>query len=215
MSETWNEAGRVNAGFFDKGCERHGATGWAAAHFMDADSQWAVYHALASRLSLDNATLLDVGCGQGDLIPFLYQNKKKLKKYHGVDVSPKMVELATQKYGPDLFENVNFLDPERSFEYDVVLAAGAWNVRVYKDDKEQFRYLTEAIAKMYRTCKRGCAFTLLSSHGYEVAKDCAELACYEPWEVMEFCMGLTSAVVVDHASLPAEFAVSLFHDDLE
>ena len=216
MSEVnWDEAGKLNAAFFDQGCERHGGEGWKASHFLSQDSQWGVYHALMSRLPINNVTLLDVGCGQGDLIPFIYQNKKKVTQYHGIDVSAKMVDFAVKKYGPEMFTHGNFLDPERSFEYDVVVAAGPYNYRVHENYHQQFDYLRSAVTKMYKSCRRACAFTLLSSHGYEIAKDWNELVCYEPWEVMEFCMQLTTAVVVDHASIPAEFTVSLFRDDME
>lgn len=207
----WKEAGELNAKFFDAGCERH-AEGWKASHFISQDSQRSVYHALTSRLPLTRATILDVGCGQGDLIPFLYQTQKNVKSYHGIDVSAKMIEGAVQKYGLQLFTHGNFLDPERSFEEDVIVAAGPYNYRVHQDDKAQFEYLKTAITKMFGSCRRACALTLLSSHGYEIAKNWNDLVCYEPWEVMEFCMSLTSAVVVDHASIPAEFTVMLYRD---
>ena len=207
----WKEAGDLNADFFDKGCEEN-TESWKAAHFMSQDSQWTLYHALTSRLPLDGAKLLDVGCGQGDLIPFLYQTKKNIKEYHGIDVSGKMIAAAVEKYGPDFFTHGNFLDPDRSFDFDVIVAAGPYNYRVYPDNKVQFEFLKTAITKMYGSSRRACALTLLSSHGYEIAKDWNNLVCYEPWEVMEFCMSLTSAVLVDHASIPAEFTVMLYRD---
>ena len=212
MSEVnWKDAGDLNAAFFDKGCDESKES-WQAARFMSQDSQWSVYHALTGRLPLDGGTLLDVGCGQGDLIPFLFQSKKKITKYHGIDVSGKMIQGAVAKYGEEFFTHGNFLDPERSFEEDVIVAAGPYNYRVHPDDKAQFELLKTAITKMYRSSRRACALTLLSSHGYEIAKDWSDLVCYEPWEVMEFCMSLTSAVLVDHASIPAEFTVMLYRD---
>jgi SAM-dependent methyltransferase len=207
----WKEAGELNAAFFDKGCQES-TESWQAARFLSPDLQWAVYHTLTSKVPLDGASLLDVGCGQGDLISFLYQSKKNVKSYHGIDVSEKMIERAAEKYGPDLFTHGNFLDPERSFEVDVILAAGPYNYRVHSDNKVQFEYLKAAITKMYSSSRRACALTLLSSHGYEIAKDWTDLVCYEPWEVMQFCMTLTSSVVVDHASIPAEFTVMLYKE---
>jgi len=73
MSLDWENAGKLNADFFDAGCDRHGSVGWRAAHFMDQDSQIGVYHALTSKIPLVNSSILDVGCGQGDLFTFLRQ----------------------------------------------------------------------------------------------------------------------------------------------
>lgn len=210
MSLDWENAGKLNADFFDAGCDRHGSVGWRAAHFMDRDSQIGVYHALTSKIPLVNSSILDVGCGQGDLFSFLRQ-QGKAQDYLGIDVSSKMVAHAKKKHG-DLFAECNFLDPECSFEADVVIGAGPFNVRVSDDDAVQFEYLCEALRKMYDSCKKACVVTLLSSHGYEVARDWKELACYEPWDVMRFCMSMTSAVYVDHASIPAEFVVACFRD---
>lgn len=208
----WEEAGKHNAVFFDKGCDKYGKVGWQAACLINEDVQRGIYHSLLSRIPTDGLSLLDLGCGQGDLIPFLYQNKKKISKYHGIDVSKRMIEIASEKYGHEVFTNCNFLDPKLSFDYDVIVAASAFNYCFSQDKNIQFEYLKAAISKMYNSCKRACSFTLLSFHGYDLVKDCNELVCYEPWDVLKFCVGLTSAVVIDHASNPAEFVVTLFHD---
>lgn len=209
---SWKEAGNLNSDFFDQGCE-NSKEGWEAARFINKDFQWSNYHALTNRLPLEKATLLDVGCGQGDLIEFLYVTKKQIKEYHGIDVSEKMINAAGERFGHSNFTHGNFLDPEVSFEKDIVIASSTYNYRISKDDFIQLEYLKDAISKMYKSCRRACAFSLLSYHGYEAVKNSGELVCYEPWDVMKFCLELTSSVIIDHASTPAEFIVSLYKED--
>ncbi len=209
----WEEAGKKNAAFFDESCKLHGSVGWKASNFFSQDSQAGVHQILLSRLPIGDKTLLDVGCGQADLVTALARWPQKPQSYHGIDVSGEMIAQSRKKYGDEFFTHGNFLDPSRSFEYDVVIGAGPFNYRVAPDDADQFRYLQEAIAKMFTSCKVACSFTLLSGHGYEYARNFDTLACYEPWDVLRFCMTLTSAVVIDHASLPAEFAVFMYRDE--
>lgn len=208
----WEDAGKKNADFFDTNCKAHGNVGWKASSFLSHDLQCGVHHILLSRLNLQDKSVLDVGCGQADLVLSLAKSSHNPKSYHGIDVSSEMISHAREKYTHDSFTHGNFLDPQRLFDYDIVVGAGPFNYRVESDDESQFEYLKVAIAKMFASCKYACAFSLLSAYGYESARKWETLACYEPCDVLRYCLTLTSSVVVDHASLPAEFAVFLYHD---
>ena len=84
---------------------------------------------------------------------------------------------------------------------------------ITQDMLESYRPIDDSITKMYKSCRRACAFSLLSYHGYEAVKNSSELACYEPWDIMKFCFELTSSVIIDHASTPAEYIVSLHKEN--
>lgn len=54
---------------------------------------WSV---IADRILRDNiSSVMDIGCGSGQLAELL--RDKGLKKYHGIDFSPKLIELAKQR----------------------------------------------------------------------------------------------------------------------
>jgi len=61
-------------------------------------------------------TVLDVGCGTGDIIPFM-----PACTYRGIDLVPEFVKEARKRH-PDLqFDRANVLDIETSFEWVILL----------------------------------------------------------------------------------------------
>lgn len=72
-------------------------------------------------VALPNATLLDVGCGKGELFP-LFNRKGYI--YFGADISEDMLKLATQQYPEGKYFNVSATDLTRQVDkkFDVVVA---------------------------------------------------------------------------------------------
>lgn len=198
--------------FYDECCEYFGNLGWAASCYIDANSQSNAYKSILKYLPLQDSSMLDVGCGQGDLLKFLYENNlnKKILKYKGIDVSQKMIDFASRKFTDSFFEKQYFLSDVK-YDFDLSVAAGTFNTRVFEEDAEQINYLKENIKKMFYSSKKACALTLLSYHGYEEVKKENRLFCYEPWETMQYCFSLTNSVIIDHASMAAEFVLVLYH----
>lgn len=65
-----------------------------------------------------NVTLLDIGCGPGDVLfdivaPKLPENKRKIV---GIDVSQKMINCAREKYSDESFMEFKKLDFSSDFE---------------------------------------------------------------------------------------------------
>ncbi len=63
--------------------------------FMDYPAYTKTYARFASLLTEQHRTLLDVGCGPGNISRYLLAQHPHLK-IHGVDLSPRMVELAAK-----------------------------------------------------------------------------------------------------------------------
>lgn len=200
------------AKFYNECCEFFGDLGWAASCFIDADAQFLSYKTISKYLVFDNASLLDVGCGQGDFLNFIYQNKlnDKITRYKGIDVSDRMIEHASKKFSYKFFSQENFLS-DKKYDFDISIAVGTFNIRCFDEDQDQINYLKNNIKKMYESSKRSCALTILSYHGYEEVKKDNRLFWYEPWEILQYCFSLTDSVIIDHASLPAEFILVLHH----
>lgn len=86
------------AEFFDNLTEEHGFD-FKSLAYGSLESQLKKFQALVE-VGLDKedklVTILDVGCGFGDLVEFMKRKKIKFK-YKGIDISPKIVEIAKEK----------------------------------------------------------------------------------------------------------------------
>jgi SAM-dependent methyltransferase len=191
------------ASFFDLCCDEYGATGWAASAWASAESQREMYYVL-SRVGL-SGTVLDVGCGQGDYYDFLSRHHPHVE-YTGIDISPKMLLYARERH-PEVAESFHYINLV-SYEkkHDWVIGAGPFNFRV-GDHDQQFKYISEQITKMFELANKGMALSLLA--GLRNEEIFPDLYYYNPAAMMDFCLGLTSDVVVDHATMGSQFAIYL------
>lgn len=199
---------KINSEFFNNCCDLSGGSSWKACCYVDEFMQDVYYHSIFNNINKNFNTLLDIGCGQGDLINFLSRNHAKIT-YKGIDVSEKMIDFAKKRFPKNNFENISFLEINKEEKYDVILAVGVFNIK-FSTKENQMNYLKNNIKKMFDMCSSSCSFTLLSRHGYENIEEQEELFFYEPWEIMKYCLELTPSVLVDHSSIPIEFITTLY-----
>lgn len=99
------------------------------------DTQTARFEVLIQNVDLRGKTLLDVGCGLGDLAGFL-RSKKIPVQYTGVDVVEEMLHRA-RKSNPEgrflhanLFSETQRSDPLNGRTFDVVFCSGTLNLNL-------------------------------------------------------------------------------------
>lgn len=96
--------------------------------------QWVSYRAAALRyrelvkgLDFQNKSVLDAGCGMGDLLPYIYAGSDNFD-YMGVDVMPNFIEVAQKRYLGHNFQVANpFVGDLGNSKYDIVLSSGVMN----------------------------------------------------------------------------------------
>lgn len=143
-------------------------------------------------------TILDVGCGYGDLSKFVTWTPH----YYGIDFVPEMIATAKNRYPNVNFRQASLSDEKRM--YDWVLASGPFNVK----SKNNSRYLEQAVTRMWQLSAKGVAFNILISGSGVTNKD---MYFYDPAKVLTFCRSLTSFVVCRTDYLPHDGTYYLFH----
>ena len=135
-------------------------------------------------------SVLDVGCGLADLKYYLDERGIEVD-YHGVDLSPDLVE-AAQTRDPqlslvvgDLFD----LDPPAE-SYDWVLLSGALNEPL-GDNGE---YMARCITRMYQVARKGIAFNLLNADYGWSEQQLYQLQPYSPADVIKLLQKLSTDV---------------------
>jgi cyclopropane fatty-acyl-phospholipid synthase-like methyltransferase len=117
---------------------------------------WGSIHSQNSRFEIllqirgynQNDTVLDVGCGYGDLC-------KYIQNYTGIDLRASAIDKAKNKYPGRDFKNCEIYSIDE--KYDWVFASG-----IFCFDYEWEKNTNDCIKKMYEISKKGLAFNFLS-----------------------------------------------------
>jgi SAM-dependent methyltransferase len=165
---------RVDAHSFYAEClETHGATA-EGLHFHSAHTQLERFRVLRTLLpeSLASVTLLDVGCGFGDLYRFLEQAGEPPGRYIGVDIHERMVETARERTGAEILLIDAVTDPLPEADYTV--CSGAMNTLTL-DETKQF------IERCFAASRTGFVFNLLHGHDWSHTYNYRKPAEIEEW----------------------------------
>jgi SAM-dependent methyltransferase len=175
--------------------ETHG-TSHRALDWGSAASQQRRFDALLDVLDTPGLSVLDVGCGLGDLAAAL-DAREHTGAYLGVDALPEMIERARA------------CRPDRRFEVavgggaplpkaDVVMASGLLTV------VEGLAAAHATIDALYAACTYAMAINSLSTWGPSPVAGEHPL---DPLETIAFCRTLTPWVVLRHDYLPHDFTI--------
>lgn len=122
------------------------------------EAQYTRFEIFASKISLDNKKILDVGCGLGNLLEY-FNNTGINIKYTGVDIIDEMIEAVKRKnltgefYCMDIFEQHHF----RAKSFDVIYTSGIFNLNM-GNNKD---FLVSALGCFVELTKDVIVFNLL------------------------------------------------------
>lgn len=167
------------------------------------ESQRLRFAVLAGVGALDGASVLDVGCGLGDLYDWLIGQGWQ-GDYTGIDLTPRMIALARERF-PDLhLEQRDLLtEPIGDGTFDYVMASGIFYLR----RSEPFEYLQHMVEAMFRHCRRAVAFNSLSA--WAPQQDPGEFYA-DPPATLSFARSLTPRLSLRHDYHPRDFTVFLY-----
>jgi SAM-dependent methyltransferase len=124
------------------------------------EEEYAIRFELAvNGLDLDNSSILDVGCGFGGLYNYLKISGVKNFTYLGVDILPKMIEIAREKNPTGRFEEIDIIKTQLH-EFDYVFCIGALNVETEKHEQ----YFREIATRMITLARKSVIINYLIPH---------------------------------------------------
>ena len=176
-----------------------------ALYWSSTDIQTLRFQVLSEIGIEDGASVLDVGCGFGDLAAYL-QGQELTIDYQGIDLSPHLIDKGKEIYPRldlrqgDLFD----LDPPPR-AYDYLLLSGALNEPL----ADEGAYARRVIERMYESCRRGVAFNLLDRRNEWVARR-FDLQSFDPGEIIAFCQTLGARCHLRDDYLDNDFTVYLY-----
>lgn len=169
-------------------------------------AQDARFRAMFQIGQLQNASILDVGCGFGHMLDYL-RSWNINARYTGIDITPPMIDIARRKHPDADFRLLNILECSLEERWDWVFLVGAFNAAPAREG--WWELVQQMMMKMWELCRIGMAADFLSSH-VDFQKPGSFHA--DPGQVFAFAKKLTRRVTLRHDYMAYEFMVYLYKD---
>jgi len=202
-----NEAQRQR--IVDRHCDallRHGYHPHAL-YWSSRKIQWLRFEQLLGIGIKPGTTLLDFGCGFGDLLDFLTEREIDHGNYLGLDLSPELIDTARKRHPEaEFFEGELFdLDPKPK-SFDVALLSGALNEALEDDG----RYAKRVIARLFESARHGVAINLLDATHPQTGSR-PDLQSFDPEQMAAWGRLLTPNTTLIRGYLENDFTLLLRH----
>lgn len=186
---------------YDKSHAMYGA-GPKALLWWDYRSMAIRFRALVKDVLVDNKSIMDAGCGLGDLLPYLYAKSVNFR-YLGYDKKKEFIEEARRRYeGHDFKVGDPFNN--RLGLYDVVLSSGVMNGNVKNWMKER----QKMISTLFDQTGEALAFNMAG--GLKPIPHDSLIAYADANKIYEYCRTLTPHVKLDTSYLAKDFTITMY-----
>lgn len=185
--------------FYQSAIDQHGATA-EGVHWNSRNTQECRFEVLRALLPEDigNLTLVDVGCGFGDLHCYLARHQDLPGCYIGLDTLDSMVSIARERTGEDIRLIDALTDPLPAADY--YLCSGAMNTLT---KYETFCF----IERCFSASHRGFVFNLLRG----TDDDGDIFNCRHPDEIRQWAEQLGAQLTLREGYLRGDFSAAMLH----
>ena len=152
------------------------------------------------------ASLLDVGCGTGDLVDFL--KDEELAHYVGIDIYRPSLNIAREKHPQVTFIEGDLLTEAFPEQFDYAICSGSLTIKLSIDN---YTFLEAMIAKMWELTRVGIAFNVLTDDDPDPDTD---IFFYNPERVLQICHDIAPDAVLGAEETPnvAQIHVYMYRD---
>jgi SAM-dependent methyltransferase len=162
-----------------------------------------------------NISVLDVGCGFGDLYAFFRDTgliKQNKISYTGYDISPKIIEAAKRKYPEARLELKDILEEKETKKFDYLFCSGVFNIRT-TDLESHLDFVKSMLARMFELSNFGLAVNFLSEGAIPIAVpedlNSGRYFYFSPEIMLGYCRLICSRYILRHDYHLGDFTVYL------
>jgi ubiquinone/menaquinone biosynthesis C-methylase UbiE len=176
--------------FHEDKIEKYGSDSAQSLAWFSEEEQLKRFEILTQIGDLNDKSILDIGCGNGDLCCYLSQHFMNFS-YHGIDILPTFLDNAIEKtkdFANATFYLGDFMQGTLPV-LNYVLVSGSLN---YKNSDPDFIF--KAISRLYAHCNMALGLNLLS----KTVNPEGILMAYAPKTITDFCKTLSNTVVKEN-----------------
>lgn len=178
----------------------HKTAGWGSA-----EDQYLRFELLFRNINPKGKSIIDVGCGLGDLVPFLNKRSRGDFDYLGIDICKPLLDDAKKRFSSDriTFLVGDILEIRKLKSADIVVLSGALNFKIQSNQT----YAKNMIKKMFGLAKEVACINFMSSYvDFQTKKNYH----YSPETIFRFAKSLTRWVSLYHDYPLWEFTIQLY-----
>jgi len=163
------------------------------------------FEILSSQWDLSNKSILDFGCGFGDFYDFLHRKNITDFNYLGIDINPRLVEVAKRLYPAATFMVCNIFTETLKSKYDYIFASGVFNDKL----SDNLTFIEGAFNKFNDFAIKGFAANFLSDrveyrHPHTFHAD--------PSYILSLVYQYSNNIILRNDYMPFEFTVFVNKD---
>lgn len=164
------------------------------------------YEMLLGGWPSETRSVLDVGCGFGDMAGYCRESGRGAWRYTGVDIVPALIEEG-RKRQPDADLRLRDMDAEGLPDgYDVIVASGVFSHRL----KDNIGFIERAFERFAASAKTGFAANFMSPVA-DIRYD--HLFYPDPGAIFDIARRHSKRICLRHDYMPFEYTVQVFVDD--
>ncbi len=167
------------------------------------------YREITKDIDFNNKTILDVGCGFGNIIPFIAAKSTGFQ-YTGIDLTKEFVEEAEKRYPDYEFVTGNYFKKPLPGKFDIILCSGALNGNYGKGTAEIRK---RAIRMLFNHCKVAIAFNMAGGI-FPVNKENSIICYANSMEILKYCATLSKRLILRNHYHDKDFTIVAFRDSL-
>ncbi|WP_452223637.1 class I SAM-dependent methyltransferase [Lacinutrix chionoecetis] len=179
----------------DKTITRSKMMGWTTKQ-----AQQLRFEAIVSLFDFNNASVLDIGCGDGDFKAFLDERFVNID-YIGIDIQNQFIDFAKKRFKDQKntwFYHTDFTTCQLP-NVDVVVACGALSYKSAIPD-----FYTKMIEKFYKAASQAFIFNMLNAAYFESGNI---IVAHSKTQIYEYCQTLSCNVKIVDNYLKNDFTI--------
>lgn len=167
--------------------------------WWDYRSMAVRFRELVKQVPVQGRTILDAGCGMGDLLPYLYAKSPDFN-YLGIDKNKSFIKIARQRYEGHQFK---VADPfsHKIGSFEVIISSGVMNGNA----PDWLTKRKAMIANLFAQTTEALVFNMAG--GLRPQPSDSLIAYADATVIRDYCRTLTGRVILKTDYLPNDFTI--------